>query len=158
MIITALQARRTPSAQRPESVSPSYSEHDLSNLLVRLHVSICFDDCVERKGLGDFRFEFSGVEAFIDVALGSRESLRSGHGGLRQPVATNSQRLPESWYERKWRFSLRQPAVFDDHRPESCCLRELAEQRTSDRIENHARTRPTGDVFDARHQVFFVRH
>src|SRR5215470_5482605 len=61
----------------------AYSEHDLSNLLVRLHVSIGFDDCVERKGFGDFRFEFSGVEAFVDVALGPRESLRSGHGGLR---------------------------------------------------------------------------
>src|SRR5262249_54185479 len=71
----------------------AYSEHDLSNLLVRLHVSIRFDDCVERKGLGDFRLEFSGVEAFVDVAPGSRESLWSGHGSLRQPVATNSQRL-----------------------------------------------------------------
>src|SRR5215510_12260576 len=149
---------RTPSAQRPESVSPSYSEHDLSNLLVRLHVSIGFDDGVERKGLGDFRFEFSGVEAFVDVALGPRESLRSGPGGLRQPVATNSQRLLESWYERKWRFSHGQPAIFDDYRLESGCLRELAEQRTCDRIENDARTRPISDVFDARHQVFFVRH
>src|SRR5215813_14027511 len=136
----------------------AYSEHDLSNLLVRLHVSIRFDDCVERKGLGDFRFEFSGVDAFVDVALGSRESLRSGHDGLRHPVATNSQRLLESWYERKWRFSHGQPAIFDDHRPGGGCLRELAEQRTSDRIENDARTRPTGDFLDARHQVFFVRH
>src|SRR5215831_2392216 len=136
----------------------AYSEHDLSNLLVRLHVSICFDDCVEGKGLGDSRFEFSVVDAFVDVALGSRQSLRIGHGGLRQPVATNSQRLLESWYERKWRFSRRQPAIFDDHRPESGCLRELAEQRTSNRIENDSRTYSTGDVLDARHQVFFVRH
>src|SRR5215831_6177080 len=136
----------------------AYSEDDLSNLLVRLHVSIRFDDCVEGKGLGDFRFEFSGVDPFVDVALGSRESLRIGHGSLRQPVATNRQRLSESWYVRKWRFSHRQPAIFDDHRPESGCLRELAEQRTCDRIENDARTRPTGDVLDARHQVFFFRH
>src|SRR5262245_35030854 len=136
----------------------AYSEHDLSNLLVRLHVSIRFDDCVERKSLGDLRFEFSGVEAFVDVALGSREWLRSGHGSLREPVATNSQPLLEGWYERKWRFSHRQPAIFDDHRPESGRLRELAEQRTSDRIENDARTRPTGDVLDAGHQVFLVRH
>src|SRR5215813_2809070 len=136
----------------------AYSEHDLSNLLVRLHVSIRLDDCVERKGPGDFRFEFSGVEVFVDVALGSRESLRSGHGGLRQPVATNSQRLLESWYERKWCFSNRQPAIFDDHRPESGRLRELAEQRTCDGIENDTGPRPTGDVLDARHQVFFVRH
>src|SRR5262249_13777354 len=161
MVITALQARRTPFGSTTRiciTLVMAYSEHDLSNLLVRLHVSIRFDDCVERKGLGDFRFEFPGVEAFVDVALGSRESLRSGHDGLRQPVATNSQRLLNSWYERKWRSSHRQPAIFDDHRAESGCLRELAEQRTSDRIENDARTRPTGDVLDARHQVFFVRH
>src|SRR5215831_5388834 len=113
----------------------AYSEDDLSNLLVRLHVSIRLDDCVEGKGLGDFRFEFSGVDPFVDVALGSRESLRIGHDGLRHPVATDSQRLLESWYERKWRLSHRQPAIFDDHRPESGRLRELAEQRTSDRIE-----------------------
>src|SRR5262245_29296922 len=135
-----------------------YSEHDLSNLLVRLHVSIRFDDCVKGKRLGDFRFEFSVVDTVVDVALGSRESLRIGHGGLRQPVATNSQRFLESWYERKWRFSHRQPAIFDDHRPASGCVRDRAGPRPSDRIENHARTRPTGDVFDARHQVFFVRH
>src|SRR5262249_9969793 len=126
----------------------AYSEHDLSNLVVRLHVSIRFDDCVKGKGLGDFRFEFSVVDAFVDVALGSRQSLRIGHGGLRQPVATNSQRLLESWYERKWRFSHSQPPISDDHRPERGCLRELAEQRTSDRIENDARTRPTGDVLE----------
>src|SRR5215471_15890894 len=136
----------------------TYSEYDLSNLLVRLHVSIRFDDGVEGKDLGDFGFEFSGVDPFVDVALGSRESLRIGHGDLRQPVATNSQRLLESWHERKWRFSHRQPAIFDDHRPEGGGLRELAEQRTCDRIENDPRTRPAGDVLDARHQVFFVRH
>src|SRR5262249_26378936 len=136
----------------------AYSEHDLSNLLVRLHVSIRLDDCVEGKGLGDFRFEFSGVDPFVDVALGSRESLRIGHDGLRHPVATDSQRLLESWYERKWRLSHRQPAIFDDHRPESGRLRELAEQRTCDGIENDARPRAIGDVLDARYQVFFVRH
>src|SRR5215472_17879409 len=112
MVITALQARRTPLGSTTRicvTLVMAYSEHDLSNLLVRLHISIRFDDCVEGKGLGDFRFEFSGVDPFVDVALGSRESLRIGHGSLRQPVATNRQRLSESWYERKWRFRHRQP-------------------------------------------------
>src|SRR5262245_66264090 len=90
----------------------AYCEHDFSNLLIRLHISIRLDDCVEGKGLGDFRFEFSGVDPFVEVALGFRESLRIGHCGLRQPVATNSQRLLESWYEMKWRLRPRPLARF----------------------------------------------
>src|SRR5262249_14048610 len=148
VLINLLGRRQT------SSFVTGYSEYDLSDLLVRLHISIRLDDCVEGKGLGDFRFECPGVELFVDVALGSRESIRIEQG-LGHPVTTNSHRFLESWYERKWRLSHRQPAIFDDHRPESGRLRELAEQRTCDRIENDARARPTRDVLDARHQVFF---
>src|SRR5262245_60045039 len=55
-----------------ESTIPAlmaYCEHDFSNLLIRLHISIRFDDGVEGEDLGDFRFEFSGVDPFVDVAL-----------------------------------------------------------------------------------------
>src|SRR5262245_26782890 len=54
-------------------------QHDLPDLLVGFHVVIRFDDLLEAEGFGDFRFELSGLDPVVDVAFGSRKSLRIRH-------------------------------------------------------------------------------
>jgi hypothetical protein len=44
-------------------------QNDLSDLLVRLEVLICFDDLLKRKCLGNLRFELPALQFVEDVAL-----------------------------------------------------------------------------------------
>src|SRR5262249_34008080 len=105
---TACCQRSTPS---PRLLSDR--QHDLPDLLVGFHVVIRFDDLLEAEGFGDFRFELSGLDPIVDVALGSREPLGIRcDGDLRQPIATNTQALLESGYERKGGLSPGEPAIF----------------------------------------------
>src|SRR5215471_9325803 len=138
-------------------------QDDLPDLRVGFHVVIRFDDLLEAEGFGDFRFELSGLDPVVDVAFGSRKSLRIRQpascmptkqfwrGDLRQPITTNTQGLLHSWYGWKRCLSLGEPAIFKNGSPGRRCIRQFVEQRTCDWIENDPGARPAGDVVDPSH-------